>query len=164
MVLDLNTAIAADPPDGVSIHEASQDAARCNAHGGSLHVRTAWLPAMQCASDGDRTCARKRSRPGSVRAIRSDVGPLFEQGSVEPFDLAVGLWSIWPGELVHDVAKGVVEDLGAVAPTVVGQNSFDDDAVQAGPGLGPFPERCCGFLLLVGEGFGIGHPAVAVDG
>lgn len=33
----------------------------------------------------------------------ADVGPFFEQDPVEPFDLAVGLWPVGPGELRCDV-------------------------------------------------------------
>jgi hypothetical protein len=61
-------------------------------------------------------------------------------------------------------AQGVFERVGAVAGAVVGQHPFDSDSAGLEVGVGAFPEPSCGFLLFVGEDFGIGQPGVVIDG
>lgn len=52
------------------------------------------------------------------------VGPLGDQGPVEPLDLAVGLGRVGPGVLVRDVGvlECLVEGFGPVAGAVVDQD------------------------------------------
>jgi hypothetical protein len=54
-------------------------------------------------------------------------------------------------------AQGLGEDAGPVAVSVVGQDPLDRDSVDLKPGVGALPERCCGFLCLVGENLGVGQ-------
>jgi hypothetical protein len=39
-------------------------------------------------------------------AVGAGVGPFFQQGAVEAFDLAVGLGPVRPGALVSDAGRG----------------------------------------------------------
>src|SRR5512135_707905 len=55
-------------------------------------------------------------------------------------------------------------DGGAVAGAVVGQDSFDLDAVSTVVGGRPEEEANGGCGFLVGEDFGVGEAAVVVDG
>ena len=94
------------------------------------------------------------------------VGPLGDQGPVEPLDLAVGLGRVGPGVLVRDagVLECLVEGFGPVAGAVVGQDPLDGDALAGEPGLGPGPEPGGGVLALIAEDLDVGQAGVVVDG
>src|SRR5690242_14870422 len=69
--------------------------------------------------------------PLGLAGIGAGVGPLLEQGAVEPLDLAVGLRPIGPRPLVRDlVAEGGGEQLGAVGRAIVGEHPLDGDAAS----------------------------------
>ncbi len=78
-----------------------------------------------------------------LAGVGPDVGPLFEQGAVEPLDLAVGLWPVGPAVLVEDAVLGedLVEEPTSVGEVVVGEHPFDDHASGSKPRLGSAPER-----------------------
>ena len=94
------------------------------------------------------------------------MGPFLEQDPVEPFDFAVGLGPVGAGAFVGDA--GLVEDgppeAGSVAGAVVGEDSFDADAVLGEERVGSMPERCCAGALFVGEDLGVHHSGAVVDG
>ena len=52
--------------------------------------------------------------------VGAGVGPFLEQGAVEPFDLAVGLWPVGPGSFMRDPVAGQLgsPQLGDVAGAV----------------------------------------------
>ncbi len=50
-----------------------------------------------------------------LAGVGTGVGPFFEQGPVEPFDLSIGLGPVGAGAFMHDVlAEGDLPVLGAV--------------------------------------------------
>src|SRR4051794_14580737 len=94
---------------------------------------------------------------------RLRVGPLDEQRAVEAFNFAVRRWPVGPGERVLDVAERGVEEPAAVAGAVVGEHSFDRDAVLCEEAGGALPERCCSGALFIAEDLAVGQAGVAVD-
>jgi hypothetical protein len=84
---------------------------------------------------------------------------------VEAFDLAVGLGPVGAGAFVGDVGVGERAGpvTGAIAGAVVGQCSFDVDAVGGEPGVRSFPERCGGRALLVVEDLGVGETGAVIE-
>lgn len=54
-------------------------------------------------------------------------------------------------------AEGLGEGQGPVAVLVVRQDPLNRDSLGPEPGIGALPERCCGFLSLVGKDLGIGR-------
>lgn len=52
--------------------------------------------------------------------VEAGIGPAVAQGAVEAFDLAVGLWPVWAGALVHDSQScaGAAPGVGSVGRTV----------------------------------------------
>jgi len=96
--------------------------------------------------------------------IGPEVGPLLEQGAVEAFNFAVGLWPVGPSEAMIDVAQDFGEELASVAAAVVGEDLADGDAVLYEPGVGTAPEPCRGLFAFVDEDLGVGETAVVVDG
>ena len=85
-------------------------------------------------------CALCLRCPGSL------VGLFFEQGPVEAFDFAVGLWTIGPGTLVAGTggSHGFEPEAAAVAATVVGEYPLDGHTTLCEPGVGTL----AGILLL----------------
>jgi hypothetical protein len=77
--------------------------------------------------------ARQGMVAGGVGPVQPLIGPLLEQGPVEPLHLPIGLWPIGSGALVVDAGVGQrgSEQAAAVADAVVGQHPGDGDAVQA---------------------------------
>jgi hypothetical protein len=67
-------------------------------------------------------------------------------------------------ELVHRVAQGGVEQLRPVAGAVVGENTFDGDAMGGIEVIGARPEAGRGLLLLVAEHLGVDQSGGVVDG
>src|SRR5215211_6179625 len=43
---------------------------------------------------------------GGVGAVQPPIGPLLEQGPVEPLHLPIGLWPIWSGALMTHAGVG----------------------------------------------------------
>src|SRR5689334_16261133 len=78
----------------------------------------------------------------AVGAIDAHSGPFIVERAVEPFDLAVGLRPVGPGARVGDAELGaeVAPGVAAVAGAVVGQDTFDRDAVEREPAVGAFEE------------------------
>src|SRR3954447_10639230 len=103
--------------------------------------------------------------PGGFGGVDADVGPLDEQGAVEPLDLAVGLGPVGPGPLVPDAVCGAGRGplSGPVAGPVVGQDPLDGDAVSGEPGDGSGAESRGGVGLLVGQHLGVDQPGVVVE-
>ena len=83
---------------------------------------------------------------GGVGAVQPPIGPLLQQGAVEPLDLAVGLRPIGSGALVAHTSVGQrhPEQPAAVADAVVGQHPSDGHAVQREPAVGAAPEPGAG--------------------
>ena len=84
---------------------------------------------------------------------------------MEAFDLAVGLWSAWTGELRPDTTFGacVSPGVGSVGGTVVREHPFDADAADGEPGHCPFQntDRSLGFLIVVD--LGVSNTGVVID-
>ena len=93
------------------------------------------------------------------------VGPAVAHGAVEAFDLAVGLGPVGPGLLHGDaeLVAGGVPVAGAVAASVVGQDSFDADTALGIPGHGPGQDAGRGLGGLVVVDFGVSDAGVVVD-
>src|SRR5829696_3025392 len=68
---------------------------------------------------------------GGVGAVQPPIGPLLQQGPVEPLYLAVRLWSVGTSALVAHAGVGQRrrEQPAAVADPVVGQHAGHGDAV-----------------------------------
>ena len=66
----------------------------------------------------------QRCSAGVLGGVEAAVGPAVGQGAVEAFDFPVGLWSIWPGSAVFDLAQALFERVRSVTRTVVGSILF----------------------------------------
>jgi hypothetical protein len=107
-----------------------------------------------------------QGRPaGPLGAVGAGVGPLGQQGPVEPLDLAVGGWPVGPGPLVGHPLGGqqLPPGVAAVAGAVVGQDPLDGDPAFGEPGTRPGPEPAGGPGLLIRVDLGVGQPGVVVD-
>ena len=94
------------------------------------------------------------------------TGPLAQGGLDKALGLAVGSGSVGSGAAVleeHSLA-GVSELLGAVAGTVVGEQSAHTDAVGSEEGHRRAQEGASSFRLLIGQHLSKGHARVVVDG
>ena len=86
---------------------------------------------------------------------------------MEAFDFAVGLGPVWASAFVADAGRvqRLFPGMGSVAGTVVGQDALDmGDALGGEPCLRSVPERGGGCFGFVGQDFGVGQPAVIVEG
>src|SRR5262245_11189392 len=92
------------------------------------------------------------------------IGPLGEEGAVEPLYLPVGLGPVLADVGMLDLAERLVERVALVAGAVVGQHSFHVDSKVSEEGGGSRPEAGGGRALFVGEDFAVGHSAVRIDG
>jgi transposase-like protein len=88
---------------------------------------------------------------GGVGAVQPPIGPLLQQGPVEPLHLPIGLRPIGTRPLVAYAGVGQrgPEQSAAVADPVVGQHPGDGDAVQGEPAVGPPPEAGAALGSLV---------------
>jgi hypothetical protein len=88
---------------------------------------------------------------GGIGAVQPPVGPLLQQGPVEPLHLPVRLRPIGPGVLMAhaSVSQRRPEQPAAVADPVVGEHAVDADAVQGEPAVGAAPEPSAGLGPLV---------------
>ena len=84
---------------------------------------------------------------------------------MEPFDFAVGLGSVWAGSFVGDaeLGAGVAPGERSVTGAVVGQDSFDSDAVVGEPRDGAVEDADSGFGLLVSTDLDVGDSGVVID-
>ena len=98
-----------------------------------------------------------------VVPVEAGIGPFVGQGAMKSLHFSVGLWSVGPGAAVFDATKGVGEDVGAVAGSIVGQDFPYRNAAFCEPGVGPRPERGGGLLALVAEQFGVSKPGVPIE-
>ena len=102
-----------------------------------------------------------------VGVIEPGVGPLLQQGAVEPLDLAVGLGPIGPGPLEPDpqpsgrLSKG--QRLG-VGLGVVGQHPLDDHAMLGEERGRLDQEPGAGGTGLIGQELAEGDPGAVIDG
>ncbi len=106
---------------------------------------------------------RVGGRAGFVAAVELHVGPYGGEGAVEPLDFAVSLRPVRPCRLVRRGAQGGVEHRRAVAGSVVGEHSADDDAVLGEEQFRSPPERGRGLFAVVGSDLRVGQPGVIVD-
>jgi LuxR family maltose regulon positive regulatory protein len=102
---------------------------------------------------------------GGVGAIQPPIGPLLQQGAVEPLHLPVGLRPIRPGPLVAYAGVGQrgPEQPAAVADPVVGEHALGGDAMLGEPAVGAPPEPSAALSPLVAQEFHIGQAGVVVD-
>jgi hypothetical protein len=101
-----------------------------------------------------------------VGAVGAPIGPLLEQGAVEPLHLAVRLRPVRPSSPVPhvEVSQCRPEQPAAVADPVVGEHAVDGDAVQGEPAVGTAPEPGAGLSPLVAQHLHIGQAGVVIDG
>src|ERR1041385_637536 len=106
----------------------------------------------------------KGSTAGAVGAVDGGIGAFFDEGPVEPFDLAVDLGSADGNPSVDRPGGGerLLEVAAEVGPGVVGHDPADDDAVGSEPGGGPGPEGGAGRAPFVVEDLEVGQAAVVV--
>src|SRR4051794_41369497 len=99
-------------------------------------------------------------------AVGAGVGPFLQQGAVQAFDLAVGLWPVGAGAFVGDAGRGhgLAPGGGFVAGAVVGQHPFDGDAAGGGERLGAGPESGGGGFSFVGGGLAVGPAGGGIGG
>ena len=96
----------------------------------------------------------------------ADVGPLAQGGLNEAFGLAVGARGVRAGEVVADAEFGasMVEQVGAVAVSVVGEQAANEDAVLGIESHGGAQEGNGSVGFLVGQHAGKGQGGVVVNG
>src|ERR1700752_3860953 len=89
--------------------------------------------------------------PSGFGSVGECVGPLIEQGAVEPLDFSVGLGPVGADALVGDPGggQGVAPGERPVARAVVGHDPLDDDSGGGVKGAGAVPERDGGVLALI---------------
>ena len=108
----------------------------------------------------------ERSGSGVVGPVGLDVGPLLEQGPVEPFDLPIGLGAAGqnPHVLHTEPCEGVTEGDGTgVGESVVGHHGLDGDAVVGEERVRPQVEGGTLVARLVREDLRVGEAGVVVD-
>jgi hypothetical protein len=92
-------------------------------------------------------------------------GPLFEQGSVKTFDLAVGAGGVRPDEdgLGSNLSQGLVVVAAiAIGPGVVGHDRLEMDVAFAKPGQGSPEEAADGDSFLIVEQLAVGQACVVI--
>src|SRR3954454_6448913 len=99
----------------------------------------------------------------AVRSPGSGLGPVGEQGAIEPLDLATGRRSVGLGEGVCCVPERGVEVATSVAAAVVGEHTCDGDVMRGEERFGSLPERGGGCAVFVAEHFAVLEAVVAVD-
>ena len=79
------------------------------------------------------------------------------------FDLALGLGPVGVGEFEDGVAESFGEQHRPVADAVVGEDTFDDNAVRGVERVGSLPQRGGGGTLLVVQALGVVQSGVVID-
>jgi hypothetical protein len=94
------------------------------------------------------------------------IGPFAQRGLDEALGLAIGLWSVGPGEAMFEAegGDGVTQGVGAIAGAVVGVNALSFDAVLLEKGQGGMEEGDGAVGGFVGEELGEGEAGMIVDG
>jgi len=98
--------------------------------------------------------------------IEASIGPLAKQCLDESLGLAVGLGRARPGAQVPQPQglANVVEEVGAIAVAVVGEQALDRDSLGCEPGDSAAQELAAAARVLIGEDFGIGDAGMVIDG
>jgi hypothetical protein len=95
----------------------------------------------------------------------SGVSPFAQSGRDEAFGFAVGLWGVGTGAAVFEayLQTGLAKLVGAIAATIIGEQSADGDAV-ASEVVNRIPEEGDGGVSLpIREDASEGHSRVIVD-
>ena len=94
------------------------------------------------------------------------IGPLSQGGLDEAFGLAVGLWSVGPGEAMFEAesGNGSAHGVGAVAGAIVGVEALDADAEFFEEGQSGVKEGDGALGGFVGEKLSEGEAGMVVDG
>jgi hypothetical protein len=130
-------------------------------HRGEAVERGVWSPEIvepQPASQGAATFG--------VAAVQPGVGPLIQQGLVEPLDLAIGLGPVAAGALAPDPQPS--RGLGKQHRVGVGLGVVGQDSLDPHPVLGEEPSRLdqeagAGLGGLDGEDLAEGDPGAVIN-
>lgn len=102
---------------------------------------------------------RIRCLPGLLTVISSHIGPLLHQRAIKPLDLAIGLRTIRPGELMDDtLTKRVSKHMRTVATPVISHHLFDGEPAPSEKGPRPLPEPGSSIFPLVSQDLRVHQP------